>query len=81
MERDLRRESAKERARRARWEAKALAKVIHPAYGAVVVPCSSPLGAVKCAAEYWHCKWAEITDAEVWAAKPEDGPAVSQYII
>ena len=33
------------------------------------------------AAEVWRCDWAEITDAQVWAAEPGDVPVKMPYII
>lgn len=68
--------SAEAAARRNRWIAPGRAKVTHPEYGSVVVPCGSKLGALMCAAEYWRCQWSEITDADVRAAAPGDGRAV-----
>lgn len=64
------------RSREERWNAKGRACVVHPERGTVVVPHSSNLAAPLNAAEYWGCSWLEIRDAEVWAARPEDGPAV-----
>lgn len=64
------------RSREERWNAKGRACVVHPERGTVVVPHSSNLAALLNAAEYWGCSWLEIRDAEVWAARPEDGPAV-----
>lgn len=50
------------------WDAKLQARVIHPKYGEVVVPCHSPLAAVECAAEVWGTTWKEIyKEAEVKA--------------
>lgn len=68
--------AANERARRGRWEATGRSCVVHPKYGAVVVPHASNLAAIMNAAEYWGCPWAEITGAEVRAVKPGDGPLV-----
>lgn len=73
--------AAKERARIHRWEAPGRARVVHPDHGSVVVPHSSNLAAIMNAAEVWRCDWAEITDAEVWAAEPGDVPAKMPYII
>lgn len=69
-------EKSKARARESRWNAPGQARVVHPKYGAVVVPHSSNLAALLNAAEYWRCNWLEIRDAEVWAVAPGDGPAV-----
>lgn len=55
--------------------------MVHPAHGAIVVPHSSNLAAIMNAAEVWRCDWAEITDAQVWAAEPGDVPAKMPYII
>lgn len=38
---------------------------------AVVVPHASNLAAIMNAAEVWGCDWAEILDAQVWAAPGE----------
>ena len=57
-----------------RWMAPGKAKVVHPKYGSVVVPCCSKLGAIENAAEYWRVSWQDLSGAEVWAAKPSDGP-------
>lgn len=43
------------------------ARVVHPKYGAVVVPHRSNYSALLNAAEYWGCEWTDIRDAEVWA--------------
>ncbi len=72
---------AAERERAHRWEAPGRARVVHPAHGTVVVPHSSNLAAIMNAAEVWRCDWAEIMDAEVWAAEPGDIPAKMPYII
>jgi len=55
--------------------------VVHPVHGTVVVPHSSNLTAIQNAAEVWRCDWAEITDAQVWAAEPGDVPVKMPYII
>ena len=73
--------SAQERERGHRWSAPGRARVIHPAHGTVVVPHSSNLAAIMNAAEVWRCDWAEITDAQVWAAEPGDVPVKAPYII
>lgn len=68
------------RNRRHRWEAKGLARVTHPNYGTVVVPCASPFAALKCAAEVWRCKWVVISkDATVTAAMSHDIVAVPPF--
>ena len=72
---------ARKRERRSRWSAPGRSRVIHPAHGTVVVPHSSNLAAIMNAAEVWRCDWAEITDAQVWAAKPGDVPVKMPYII
>ena len=64
-------------ARRDRWAAEGRSKVTHPRFGSIVVPHCSRLGALKNAAELWGVHWMEISDAEVWAAAPEDGPVVT----
>lgn len=75
------RAAAEERERERRWSATGRARVIHPAHGTVVVPHSSNLAAIMNAAEVWRCDWAEITDAQVWAAEPGDVPVKIPYII
>ena len=72
---------AKKRERENRWNAPGKATVVHLAHGTVVVPHSSNLAAIMNAAEVWRCDWAEIMDAEVWAAEPGDVPAKMPYII
>ena len=42
------------------WDAKLQARVTHPKYGEVVVPCHSPLAAIECAAQVWGTTWSEI---------------------
>lgn len=74
-------ETVKQRARANCWKATGRARVTHPAHGTVVVPHSSRLSAIMNAAEVWRCDWAEITDAQVWAAEPGDIPAKMPYII
>lgn len=69
-----------ERSRRGRWQATGKAKVVHPNYGAVVVPHYSNLAAILNAAAVWGCDWLEIMDARVWAA-PDDTPVSMPYII
>ena len=72
---------AEKRARESRWSAPGRARVVHPVHGTVVVPHSSNLTAIQNAAEVWRCDWAEITDAQVWAAEPGDVPVKMPYII
>ena len=72
---------AEMRARESRWSAPGRARVVHPVHGTVVVPHSSNLAAIMNAAEVWRCDWAEITDAQVWAAEPGDVPVKIPYII
>lgn len=62
------------RAREERWRVRGRARVVHPKYGAVVVPHRSNYSALLNAAEYWGCEWTDIRDAEVWAVS--DGTAV-----
>jgi hypothetical protein len=64
-ERDQRREKAKARAKQIRWNFPQLAKVIHPDYGEVYVPCASPYSAILCAADLWGCDWMNVLNAEV----------------
>ena len=56
------------------WKRPGVARVIHPKYGSVVVPCSSRLSAIMCAAAVWGCHWHRVHDAEVWAAEPGEQP-------
>lgn len=65
---------AEERARKARWNAKGVVRVSHPAHGTVVVPHSSNYAAILNAAEVWGCDWVTILDAEVWRAEPGEKP-------
>ena len=65
------RRAAEERSRIHRWQVPGRSRVVHPAHGAVVVPHTSNLGAIMNAAEVWGCDWAEILDAQVWAAAGE----------
>lgn len=69
------------RTREYRWSAPARARVIHPAYGVVVVPHCSNLAAIQNAAEVWRCDWLEIRDAQVWAAEPGDVPMKMPFSI
>ncbi len=62
------------RAREERWRVRGRARVVHPKYGAVVVPHRSNYSTLLNAAEYWGCEWTDIRDAEVWAVS--DGTAV-----
>lgn len=43
-------------ARRERWSAKGRAKVSHPNYDPVIVPCGSCYAATLCAADIWGCE-------------------------
>lgn len=66
--RDMKRDSAAElRDRRERWRFPVKARVLHPRFGEVTVPCKSKYAAILCAAETWGCDDLEIRDAEVWA--------------
>ena len=44
------------RAREERWRVRGRARVVHPKYGAVVVPHRSNYSALLNAAEYWGCE-------------------------
>ena len=81
MERARTLAAAAQRARESRWSAPGRARVVHLVHGTVVVPNSSNLTAIQNAAEVWRCDWAEITDAQVWAAEPGDVPVKVPYII
>lgn len=82
-ERDRRRirNAAAERERRQRWSAPGAARVVHPIRGTVVVPCSSKLAALLCAAEVWGCSWMDLDAAEVWVAQPGDRVEPMPHII
>lgn len=69
------RPGTEERSRRERWSAKGTARVIHPAWGTVVVPHLSNLAAIMNAAEVWRCDGLEIRGAEVRTAEPGDEAA------
>ena len=73
--------AAGKRSRESRWSAPGRSRVVHPAHGTVVVPHASNLAAIMNAAEVWRCDWAEITDAQVWAAEPGDVPVKMPYTI
>lgn len=75
------RAAAERRSRESRWSAPGRARVVHPIHGTVVVPHSSNLAAILNAAEVWRCNWAEIMDAQVWAAEPGDVPVKMPYVI
>lgn len=72
---------AERQTREYRWSDLARARVIHPAYGVVVVPHCSNLAAIQNAAEVWRCDWLEIRDAQVWAAEPGDVPVKMPFSI
>jgi len=55
-----------------RWREKHIARVVHPKYGTVVVPCGSKLAAIHCAAEVWGCSYEDMRGAGVWRAEPGD---------
>ena len=57
--------AAQERQRVRRYDTTYRARVRHPKYGTVIVPCVSGLAAVMNAAESWKCDWTEIIDATV----------------
>ena len=78
FDRDSYQKSAR-RAREERWRVRGRARVVHPKYGAVVVPHRSNYSALLNAAEYWGCEWTDIRDAEVWAVPP--GTAIDKYAI
>lgn len=60
-------ESAKRRAIERERNTDNRARVTHPQYGEVIVPCASKLAAIDLAAIAWHCKTRDIVrDAEVW---------------
>lgn len=60
-------EIATRRDRLQRWSYPGKARVIHPKYGELIVPCASPLAALTCAAEVWGVDVLEISEeGEVW---------------
>lgn len=65
--RELQHRDAVARAADLRWSAPSKAKVTHPMWGSVIVPCSSGLAAVQCAAEIWNVDPVQIMDARVEA--------------
>lgn len=65
--RELQHRDAIARAANLRWSAKGKAKVLHPMWGEVIVPCASGLAAVQCAAEIWNVDPVQIMDARVEA--------------
>lgn len=75
------RPGTEERARLERWRAKGTARVTHPLWGTVVVPCASKLAAAMNAAEVWRCDWTEIRDAEVRVPDPGDVAEEMPHII
>lgn len=75
-ERRAARRRSEERARRERWCAGGRAKVSHPTFGAVIVPCSSKFCAILNAAEFWGCCWTEISGAAVTMPAPEEKKTV-----
>ena len=49
-----------------RWSYEARARVTHPEYESVIVPCGSCFSALLCAAEVWKVPWDRILkDAKV----------------
>lgn len=74
-------EGVREQERINRWKEKQRARVVHPKYGTVVVPCGSKLSALLCATEYWGCPYAELSGAGVWRAEPGDAVVTMPYII
>lgn len=61
---------AKYQARIRRWKAPGTAKVSHAGHRTVIVPSSSKLSAVMCAAELWGVDWYDVIHAEVHAVPP-----------
>lgn len=57
-----------------RWNAPGISKVIHPAYGEIIVPHCSNLGALQCAADVWGCDWTDIRGAERLWVPPDTKP-------
>lgn len=63
FDRDSYQKSAR-RAREERWRVRGRARVVHPKYGAVVVPHRSNYSALLNAAEYWGCEWTDMEGSE-----------------
>lgn len=57
--------TAELRERRIRWSAPGKSRVTHRDHGALIVPHSSNLSAILCAADIWQCDWCDILDAKV----------------
>ena len=62
-----------------RWNAINYARVTHPAHGTVIVPHSSKLSAIMCAAELWECTWISVIHAQVWAAEMSTNERKANY--
>lgn len=61
-----RQEKGKRLALSQRWSYEARARVTHPEYESVIVPCGSCFSALLCAAEVWKVPWDRILkDARV----------------
>ena len=54
--------------------AKGRARVTHPRFGSVIVPCASKFAAIENAAEFWGVDWLDLKGAEVYAVAPGEGP-------
>lgn len=53
------------RERRIRWSAPGKSEVTHHDHGSLIVPHSSKLSAILCAADVWNCDWCSIMDSKV----------------
>ena len=62
---DTRYAEAKTRAYIERWSRPAKARVVHPVYGSLIVPCGSCFSAIMCAADVWKVTWDSVMDAKV----------------
>lgn len=64
--------AVEKRRRFERWNAGNIARVSHPKYGTVVVPCENNYAARMCAAEYWGLSEREIPRMSCMAPEPGD---------
>lgn len=55
-----------------RWSAKNIARVEHPGYGLLIVPCENNYAARMCAAEVWGLSEREIPRMRCTAPEPGD---------
>lgn len=58
-------EQAQLRAYWERWSKTAKARVTHPVFGSVIVPCGSCFASILCAADIWNVPFVSLLDARV----------------